>query len=58
MANESRIVQCVHEILSEKDLIKNSVEYAVAYEKLFHVVKDENVTKVEYCEHKQKIVFE
>ena len=42
----------------EKDLNENPVEYAVAYEKLFHMVRYADVIIVEYCEPKQRKVLE
>ena len=57
-ANQSGIVQYVHEVIFKKDLIESSVEYAVAFEKLLHMVKYADAIRVEYCEHKQKKVTE
>ena len=50
-AVQYNIVQYVHEMILEKGLIENSVEYAVAYENQFHMVKHADVILVEYCEH-------
>ena len=51
-AIQSNFVQCIRQMNFEKDLIENSVGYAVACEKLFHMVKNVDFIKVEYCEHK------
>ena len=48
-ANQSSIVQYVHEMNFVKDLIENSLEYAVAYEKHFHTWKFVDVIMDEYC---------
>ena len=52
-ASQSRLVQYIHYMNCEKDFFEISVEYAVAYEKLLHLVKSADVIKVEFCEHRQ-----
>ena len=54
--NQICIVQFFHELKVEKDLTENSVDYAVAYEKLIHMVKYVDVIMVEYCGHKPRNV--
>ena len=45
-------------LISRKVFFESSVENAVAYDKLFHMVKHVNLTVVEHCELKQRIVIE
>ena len=46
VVSQSSIVQYFHELSSQEDLIETTVEHAVVYEKLFHLVKYANVTKL------------
>ena len=55
-AIQSNIEQYFHIRNFRKDLLDNSVEYAAAYEKLFHMVEYADVIMVQYCEHKQRNV--
>ena len=56
--NQSSTVQYIHEIDSGKVRNEKPVEYAVAYEKQFRMVKHSNVTMVEYYEYKQRSALE
>ena len=56
-ATQSYIVQFIQELTSAKDLIENSVKYAIAYVKLFHMVKYADVIKVEFYENRRKIMY-
>ena len=49
-------MQGIHEINFEKDLFEISLENSVEYEKQFLLLNNAGVIKVEYCEHKQRIV--
>ena len=53
-ANQSDVVQYFEEMILEKDLIGILVEYVIAYETLFHLVKHADVINVEYCEQMQR----
>ena len=53
-----RTVLDCHEMDIEKNLFEKSVQYAVAYEKQFHKVKNSHVIKAEYCDSKQRNVLE
>ena len=50
-------MQGIHEINFEKDLFEISLENSVEYEKQFLLLNNAGVIKVEYCEHKQRIVL-
>ena len=50
-ANQSTTVQYIHEMNFEKYFIENSVQYAVAHEKLTHLVKQADVIMIENYEH-------
>ena len=52
VVNQKNSVQYIRELDFEKDLTEKSVEYAVAYEKLFHMVRHVDVIKVEFYQQK------
>ena len=56
-ANRIGTMQYIHERKCQKVSFENLVEPAVAYGKLFHMVKYADVLMVEYCEHKQRKVL-
>ena len=56
-ANQNSIQQYIHEIGFEKDLIENSVENAVRFEKYCHVGKHADMMVAEYELHKQRFVL-
>ena len=58
LVNQIGFVQCNRETYLQKDLVKNSVEYAVDLENYLQMVKHVKLTMVEYCEHKQRNLIE
>ena len=57
---QSSNVQCIHKVDFEKDFIELLVEYAVAYEKAFHIGKHADTTclSILFYVHEQNNVLE
>ena len=56
--NQNSNMQYIHKNDSEKSLIENSVQYAVAFGKLFFMWEHAGVILFEYYLHKQTKMFE